>query len=446
MNRPPLAARQVLPRGAVPAALAALAAAATVVAAVLFTDTGAGVPRAQAGPHAVARSHSAVPAVAGHWVGSWAAAPAGAEPATDVRGMAGRSVRNVVHTSIGGTSARIQLSNLFGRRPLTIGHASLALAASPGSPAAAPGTLRRLAFGGREQVTIPAGQAVVSDPVRLDVPRAADVLVSTYSRTPSGPVTFHPHARQTSWLASGDHTQDAGGAAYAERTPYWRYVTALDVWSTGTRGAVVALGDSITDGVTATFGADHRWTDVLAGQLPDYGVLNEGISGNRVLLGGMGGSAVDNPSALGRFDRDVLARTGVRAVVVELGINDILRSPQQLDPARIVDGLRDLVRRAHVHGLRVIGSTLSPFGGHGGVGAEQERVRQGVNAAVRAGGVFDGVVDFDVVLRDPANPQRLLAAYDCGDHLHPNDAGYRAMAGAVDTGALTGWLSPLTRP
>ncbi|MDT0450473.1 SGNH/GDSL hydrolase family protein [Streptomyces hesseae] len=434
MNRPPLS------RGAAHALLAALAA--LVVAASLAIFTGVGGADGTAG-EARRSQRPAAPAAAGRWIGSWSASPAAAEPGT-ARGYPGRSIRNVVHTTLAGGMARVQLSNLFGGAPLTVDHASLALAATPGGPAAAPGGMRELTFGGERSVTVPAGRATYSDPVRLPVGAPADLLISTYVSRPAGPVTIHPHARQISYLAPGDRTLDAGGAAFTAKSLFWRYVTAVDVWTAEATGAVVALGDSITDGVSATIGADRRWTDFLAARLrtehgaPRLGVLNEGISGNRVLLGGMGSSAVNNPSALDRFDRDVLSRSGVRAVVVELGVNDILRSPRQTDPARIAAGLRTLVERAHTRGLRVTGATLSPFGGRTGTGPDQELVRRGLNAEIRSGRVFDDVVDFDRTLRDPADPQRLLPAYDCGDHLHPNDAGYLAMARTLDVGTLKG--------
>ncbi|MEU4210467.1 SGNH/GDSL hydrolase family protein [Streptomyces sp. NPDC026206] len=435
MNRPPLS------RGAAYAVLAALAAVVAAVPALIFAGAGGSGGRPGAGAPETPRS--AAPAAAGGWVGAWSTSPAAAEPNTG-HGYAGRSIRNVVHTTLAGSMARIHLSNLFGDRPLTVGHASLAVAAAPGSPAAAPGSMRSLTFGGRPAVTIPAGQATVSDPVRLTVEYAADLLVTTYSPVPSGPVTYHPHARQVSFLAQGDRVAERGGNAYTGRTPYWRYVTAVDVWSTEAQGAVVVVGDSLTDGVSATVGANRRWTDFLARRLrsepgaPRYGVLNQGISGNRVLLGGVGSSPRNNPSALERFDRDVLSRAGVRAVVVELGVNDIMRRPRQTEPGRITEGLRQLVARAHARGLRVIGATLTPFGGRVGLGPDQELVRQGVNTEIRAGDVFDDVVDLDRALRDPANPQRLLPAYDCGDHLHPSDAGYRAMADALDLDTLKG--------
>ncbi|MFD4631332.1 SGNH/GDSL hydrolase family protein [Streptomyces sp. NPDC058284] len=387
--------------------------------------------------------NSAAPASSGSWVGSWSASPAGSEPGTERRGFAGRSLRNVVHTSVGGTSARITLSNLYGRTPLSITHASIALASASNNPAAAAGTLRRLTFGGNTSVVIAPGQQVLSDAARLRVPHDADLLVTTYSPTPSGPVTYHPHARQISYVAEGDRTEDQLGDAYTEQSPYWRYLTAVDVLSNETEGTVVVFGDSITDGISSTMGANRRWTDVLADRLrdepgaPRYGVVNQGISGNRVLSDGRGNPAV-NPSGLSRFGRDVLDRTGVKAVVIALGVNDILRNPHQNDPDRIVEGLRELTRQAHGRGLRVVGATLMPFGGHRGYEPALESVREGVNARIRSGEVFDEFVDFDRALRDPYDPRRLRARFDSGDHLHPSDAGFRRMAEVFDLAGLKG--------
>ncbi|MEW2032672.1 SGNH/GDSL hydrolase family protein [Streptomyces roseifaciens] len=435
MNRPPL------PRGTAYAVLAALAAVVIIVSTAIFIGVGGQDGQAVTSRHE--SRPSAEPAASGEWIGSWATSPAAAEPNT-AQGFAGMSIRNVVRTSIGGTGARIQLSNLYGTLPLAVTHASLGLAAAPGSPAAAPGSMQRLTFGGQPTVTVPAGGSLLSDPVRIAVPAASDLLVTTYSPTPSGPVTYHPHARQISFIARGDHTEDPLGTPYTTKTPYWRYLTAVDVWTQEAHGTVVALGDSITDGVTSTVGANRRWPDFLAARLrtepgaPRYGVLNEGISGNRILLSNSAAPMPNNPSGLSRFDRDVLGRTGARVVVVALGINDILRKPQVQDPQQIASGLRALVQRAHARGLRVVGSTLMPFGGHKGAVDRQEATRQGVNAIIRSGGVFDAVVDFDRTLRDPAAPERLLPAYDSGDHLHPSDAGYEAMARAIDLETLKG--------
>ncbi|WP_371548897.1 SGNH/GDSL hydrolase family protein [Streptomyces sp. NBC_00554] len=392
---------------------------------------------------------SAAPASTGLWVGAWSASPARAEPGTETNGMAGRSVRNIVHTSAGGTSARITLSNLFGQQPLTITHATIAVAETANSAAAKADTMTRLTFGGSTSVTIPSGQQVMSDAVPVTIPHDSDVLVTTFSPTPSGPVTYHPHARQTSYLAEGDLTDDVSGTAYTEATPYWRYVTAVDVLSEESAGTVVAFGDSLTDGDDSTVGANHRWPDRLSDRLRDaagtdgvplYSVVNEGIGGNRILASETGRPS-DNPSALSRFGRDALGHANVKAVVIDLGINDILRNPNQVDPATITDGLRTLVQQAHAHGVRVVGATLMPFKGHGGYSAQREEVRQAVNAEIRAGKVFDAVVDFDKAVRDPYDPRELRGDYDSGDHLHPSDKGYQRMAEVVDLRSLSGAVS-----
>jgi lysophospholipase L1-like esterase len=270
--------------------------------------------------------------------------------------------------------------------------------------------------------------------------------VTTYSPTSSGPVTYHRHARQISYVAQGDRAEDTSGAGYTVRTSSWRYLTALDLLSNEADGTVVALGDSITDGITSTEGANRRWTDVLyrrlreaagTGDVPRYSVVNEGISGNRVLLSGLGRPA-DNPSALTRFGRDVLDRTNVKVVVIDLGVNDILHNPGHADPDRITAGLRTLVEEAHARGLKVIGSTLTPFRGHSGYRTDREQVRQAVNAEIRSGTVYDAVVDFDKALRDPYDPRRLRPDYDSGDHLHPSDRGFHRMAEVFDLTSLKG--------
>ncbi|MBL1080424.1 SGNH/GDSL hydrolase family protein [Streptomyces actinomycinicus] len=430
-------------------------------AAIYFTVAAdAGTPRSALTDNRPHGDSNAAPASTGTWVGAWATAPVGGEPGTEATGMAGRSVRNVVHAATGGTSARITLSNLYGRSALTISHATLALATGDGTAAADAETMRRLTFDGSPSVVIPAGGQTVSDAVRLTVPHGTDVLVTTYSPTPSGPVTYHPHARQLSYVADGDRTEDSTGTPYTQQTPYWRYVTALDVLSNEADGTVVAFGDSITDGITSTTGANRRWPDILSGrlrsalesgqQLPRYSVVNEGISGNQVLADGLGlpdaleqtrtgrTPVAENESGLGRFGRDALSRTNVRAVVIDLGVNDILRNPELADPDRIVTGLRTLVRQAHARGLKVVGATLMPFKGHRGYTPAREAVRQQVNAAIRAGGVYDAVADFDRALHDPYDPRRLRPDYDSGDHLHPSDLGFAQMAETFDLNTLKG--------
>jgi lysophospholipase L1-like esterase len=430
------------------AMLSALTALTVAISAAIYVGATADESSAR---HAEAGSrapHStAAPVSTGTWVGAWAASPVGAEPGTETDGLADRSVRNVVHTTASGSSARITLSNLYGQSPLTVTHATIAVAARHGSPVAASGTMRRLTFGGGTSVVIRSGGQVMSDAVRIGVAGGADLLVTTYSPAPSGPVTYHPHARQTSYVAQGDRAEDVTGTPYTEQTSYWRYLTALDVLSDDSAGTVVVLGDSLTDGITSTENANHRWTDVLAARLraaiasgqklPRYSVVNEGISGNRVLASGLGRPA-DNQSGLGRFGRDVLSRTNVKAVVIDLGVNDILRNPRLADPRKITDGLRTLVRQAHARGLKVVGATLMPFQGHRGYSDARETVRQQVNTQIRAGLVYDAYADFDKALRDPYDPRRLLPDYDSGDHLHPSDLGYGKMAAAVDLRDLKG--------
>lgn len=416
------------------ALLAGLAAVVVLISTAIFIGAGGGEDGTDATPPP---RNPADPATSGSWVGTWSASATAAEPRTK-SGFADTSIRNVVHTSVGGTRARIHLSNLFGRSPLTISHATLALAAAPSNPTAAAGSMRVLTFGQKRTVTIPAGGQITSDAVRLNVPSAADVLVSVYTPKPSGPATYHSYARQTSYAADGDQTADMAGTSYTRQVPYWRYLTAVDVWSTEAEGAVVVIGDSLTDGVASSPGANRRFTDFLAERLrtepegPRYSVLNAGISGNRILAGGTTRPPYNNPSGLKRMQRDVLSQTGVKAVIIEMGLNDLLRTPRQRDPDKIVQGLRELVRQAHSQGVRAIGGTLTPFGQHRGYDPQVDAVRNAVNQQIRSGKVFDAVVDFDAALRDPAHPERLRTAYDSGDHLHPSDNGYRAMSAAVD--------------
>jgi lysophospholipase L1-like esterase len=400
------------------------------------TLAGAGAPH-----------NSAAPASTGVWVGSWSASPVGAEPGTETTGMAGRSVRNVVHAGIGGTSARITLSNLYGQSPLTITHASIAVAAGTGTAQAAADSMRRLTFNGNPTVVIPAGQQALSDAVLLTVPAGSDILVTSYSPTEAGPVTYHPRARQTSYTAQGDLTEDMTGTAYTEQTDYWRYLTAVDVLSDEATGTVVAFGDSLTDGLGSTANTNHRWPDLLSRRLrtaieagrdvPRYSVVNQGIGGNRVLTSGLGRPA-ENQAGIGRFSRDVLGRPNVKVVVIDLGINDILRTPGTADPDKILAGLRTLVRQAHSQGIKVVGATLMPYQGHRGWSEAREGVRQAINTEIREGRVYDAVVDFDKAVRDPYNPRRIRSDYDSGDRLHPSDKGYERMAEAFDLDDLNG--------
>ncbi|MCT2591223.1 SGNH/GDSL hydrolase family protein [Streptomyces sp. N2-109] len=420
------------------ALLAGLAAVVVLISTAIFIGVGGSKDDINAAP---SPRDPADPASAGTWVGTWSAAAAAAEPDTH-EGISDTSIRNVAHSSVGGSRARIHLSNLYGNSPLTITHASLALAAAPSNPTAASGSMRLLTFGEKRSVTIPPGGRVTSDAVRLNVPAAADLLITTYSPRTSGPVTYHPYARQTSYLAQGDQAEQTAGTAFTKQIPYWRYLTGIDVWSTEAEGSVVVIGDSLTDGITSSPGANRRWTDFLSQRLrterqaPRYSVLNSGISGNRILIDGNKYYPNNGPSGLLRMERDVLSRTGAKAVIIQMGLNDILKGPRQSDPDKIVEGLRQMTEQAHERGLQVLGGTLTPFGGHRGYEPRLDAIRQAVNQQIRAGGVFDAVVDFDAALRDPAHPERLRKAYDSGDHLHPSDNGYRAMAQAVDVAQL----------
>ncbi|GGX52050.1 SGNH hydrolase [Streptomyces fructofermentans] len=392
---------------------------------------------AQAGPvRQPAAGPTAFRAPAARWTGTWEAAASGTAP-----GLPGASIRNVVRTSVGGTAVRVRLTNRLGTRPLAVGAATVARQAPKGRPGAdaRPGTMRVLTFGGRARFTVPPGRDVVSDPLRMRVPGAADLLVTVHTPGDPGPATYHRSALRTTFVATaGNRAADVRGTAYRVTSRSWYYVTGVDVLGPHPAGSVVALGDSLTDGSGSTPGAHRRWPDRLAARLRALppgrrqGVLNAGVAGNRLLLEGRG------PSARARFDADVLSRTGVRTLIVLEGINDIRSTPNQRDPAVIAAAYRELVRRAHTRGIRVLGATLTPFGGNAGHTRARERVRRSVNRLIRTGRLFDAVVDFDAVVRDPARPERLLPAYDSGDHLHLNDAGLRALADSIDPAALRG--------
>ncbi|WP_030908284.1 GDSL-type esterase/lipase family protein [Streptomyces sp. NRRL F-5126] len=388
------------------------------------------------------RSTSSASTATGRWIGAWTTAPASGELGT-AGGRPRTSIRNVAHIGIGGSQARIHLSNEFGHKPLEIGHATIALAAGSGTaggPTAANSTMRKLVFAGKASVVIPSGGSVVSDPVRLNVPDSSDVLVTTFSPQASGLVTFHPKARQTSYMAEGDHTADSQGSAFTAKTAVWQYLTGVDLRTNDATGSVIALGDSITAGITSTPNADHRWTDDLQNRLrntkgaPRLTVLNEGIGGNRILTDAKGKFADQGLSALHRLDQ-AMDQSGATALLVDLGINDILDRSHE-DAAHVIAGLRQITSRAHARGLRVVGSTLGPCGGHKSCRSAQQQVREQINQQLRTQHVFDTLVDFDQALRDPANPGYYRPLFDSGDHLHPSDAGYQAMADAFDLSTL----------
>ncbi|MFD4040912.1 SGNH/GDSL hydrolase family protein [Streptomyces sp. NPDC058605] len=347
-------------------------------------------------------------------------------------GVAGRSYRLVVHTSVGGTDTRIRLSNAFGDRPITFDNVYAGIQKQGAE--LRPGSNRRLAFGGERTVTVPAGETVWSDPLPGRLPAATNLVVSLHSPDAGGPATGHWMAMQSSYATQGDHTAAEGGAAWTVPTGSWFYLDAVSVRARAGTGAVAALGDSITDGWQSTTDLNRRWPDYLARRLQRSdtavkGVANEGISGNKVLADGPG------ESALNRLERDVLSQPGVRTVFLFQGVNDI-KAHTGVTADDLIEGYREIIDRAHAAGKCVVGATVGPFKGWLEWDPAGEAVRQEVNEFIRTSGEFDAVTDFDRILRSPYDPARMLPALDGGDHIHPNDKGMQAMADAVDLTAL----------
>jgi lysophospholipase L1-like esterase len=424
---------------------------------------------------------TAVPAIAQqqrgqeHWVATWATAlvarplpppgapgpagppPSGAGPPAGAAAQAGQgappanaaprpglpppatvtnqTLRQIVHTSIGGDRVRVVLSNAFGTAPLEIGAADIALRDKDSAAVAA--SVKPLTFGGSATASILPGATLVSDAVDLKLAPLTDLAIDVYLPGELGigpsPVTTHNGASQTNYLSeSGDHTGDPGFKA-AGQAGAWFLLARVEVAAAAGARAVVTFGDSITDGARSTVDTNNRWPDQLARRLAaqrgaQVAVLNAGISGNRVLGDGAG------ISALARFDKDVLMQTGVTHVVVMEGINDIgvARSNATPSAADLIAGHKQLIERAHARGLKIYGATLTPFEGAGYFTAEGEAKRQALNEWIRTSHDYDGVIDFDKVTRDPAAPTKFAPAFDSGDHLHPGDAGYKAMGDAVD--------------
>jgi lysophospholipase L1-like esterase len=368
------------------------------------------------------------------WVTTWGASPVAPLPANSTNpGFTNQTVRMIVHTSVGGGEVRVRLSNLFGTDSLVIGAAHIALRSKDSG--IAPGSDHPLTFGGSPSVTIPPGALVVSDSVALGVPAQGDLAVSLFVPGPTGQATWHPAAHDTNYVSTtGDFT--ARSDMPVDRTvTSWFYLSDVEVKVAKRTPAIVTFGDSITDGTNSTNDANHRWPNFLFQRLVDrrmnLAVVDQGIGGNRVL------HDLTGPNGLARFDRDVLAQSGVQFVTVLLGINDIGRSDvgPPLNPItaeEIIAGHKQMITRAHAMGLKIIGCTLTPFEGAGYFRPEGEAKREAVNNFIRTGGFYDGVIDFDAATRDPNHPTRFLPAYDSGDHLHPNDAGYQAMANAID--------------
>ena len=403
---------------------------------------------------AVSGERDADAATAGgdNWIATWAATPAprwGSEvpaPFEVPETLEGQTIRQVARISVGGAKVRVVLSNEFGSQPLTIGAGSVALAGKNGALAGAGAA--RLTWGGRSSVVVPPGAPIISDPVDLAVAPLASLAVSIYLPEKTALSSVHWDGGQTAYIsAPGDFT--AAAALPPVATLKQRlFLSGIQVDAKPASRAVVFFGDSITDGYCSTADANRRWPDHIAERLQQAGygniaVVNEAFSGNRVLANGMG------INALARLNADVLSQPRLSTVVFMMGINDIgwpgekSITPRDREPTAddILVGYRQIIDRVHAAGARILGATLTPFADtnqgtptEGYYTPEKEKIRLAVNQWIRTSGRFDGVVDFDRLLEDPARPGHMRSAYDCGDHLHPNDAGYAAMGAAVDLG------------
>jgi lysophospholipase L1-like esterase len=377
------------------------------------------------------------------WIATWGASQQVPEPQNmlPVEDLRDATVRQIFHLSVGGHELRVHVSNAFGTEALHFAAVHIARPLSPHSSAIDPATDRALSFAGEQDVTVPPGAEFLSDPISYPVEALSDLAVTFYLDSAPDRETGHPGSRATSYFMHGDAVA-APALTNAGKVDHWYQISEIDVQGAPSAGSVVALGDSITDGHGATTNGNDRWTDVLASRLQqspathDIGVVNAGIGGNHLLSDGLG------PNALARFDRDVLAPAGVRWLIVFEGVNDlggltrngeVSSAEHKVFVQRVIAAYQQIIVRAHAHGLRVIGATITPYAGsdYYHPGPLNERDRQSVNEWIRAAGHFDVVIDFDAVVRDSHQPDRLLSTYDCGDHLHPSPAGYRAMGEAI---------------
>lgn len=379
------------------------------------------------------------------WVGTWAmgqtqaqAPPAASKGLFDsTKGFDDQTVRMTVHASVGGDSARVRLSNRYGTKALEIGHVTICVPTRSGSGDAMPGTMHEVQFGGIATASVPMGATLLSDPIPMTVAPDSDLTVSIWLPGTTGPATWHITARSTTWIGKGDHAADISGASMSTKDTSWYYLTGVDVRNDTADGSVVVLGDSISDGFTATMDADHRWPDRLGARLDGLpakdhapGVLDLGTAG--AALGHNGaefGLFELGPSAAGRLDSDVFGETGARVVILQLSINDIWIYHD--GPDTLIGELKQVAAQVHEHGMKIYVCTVSPWQGFRAWTAALDKTRLAENAWIRAGTDFDGVIDFDKLLADPENPTRLKPNWDSGDHIHPNDAGYQAMADYV---------------
>lgn len=382
------------------------------------------------------------------FVGTWTASvvPPGSSGYSRT-GFEDQTLRLIVHTSIGGSSVRIRLSNTFGNQPVTFDHVEIGL--QDEGAAVVSGTNEPVMFGGEQSVMIPSGAMIYSDPVPLSVDAEDDLAVSIHAPNPTGPATWHPLALQTSYLSSGDNAGMESGDSYTKKLHSWYFLEGVDVSAEESNtSAIVTLGDSITDGFRSTPNANHRYPNYLARRINDHpeihrSVLNAGISGNRILHDSLKSGSFGT-NALARLNRDVIAQSGVSDVIVLEGINDIGQYPPEVSAEQIIQGLKGIGIRCRAHGLNVYAGTLTPTRGAGGRYSSPtgEAKREMVNEFIRTSGFFDGVIDFDTAIQDPDQPDRMLPKFDSGDHLHPNDVGYREMAQAVDLSLFKGNCHP----
>jgi lysophospholipase L1-like esterase len=374
---------------------------------------------------------------ASRWIGTWSASPDAQRNTVGMLGKVDISYREIVHVSVGGPSIRVVLTNELGLEPLTIRAGTVAV--STGESTIAPSTMKALLFNGQPSVRLPAGTILVSDPVDLKISPLSDLAISLFIPAQTiSQISVHSYALQTNYLVAGNLVQ-----AWTFNSPTnitsWPFIRGVEVKSDNAKGgSIVMLGDSITDGAASKVDTNGRWPDVLARRLQAnkslsiMGVLNSGINGNRLLHDG------DGRSALGRLDGDVLTQAGVKYLIILEGINDIghIISASPSDPAEtaqsLIHALDQIVTRAHVHGIKVIGATMTPYENCKYASPDGETMRQTINDWIRTTKDLDGIADFDKITRDPAHPTSFLAAYDSGDHLHPNAVGLKAMGDGVD--------------
>jgi len=376
------------------------------------------------------------------WVGTWTSAPQLTEERNlpPEPGLVDTTLRQVIRVSIAGERMRLRFSNAFGDRPLELKAVHVAQAVQPGQSDIIPETDRVLTFQGATAVIIPVGALMVSDPIDFPLRPMMDLAVTVYVQDPSRHITGHPGSRTTSFLQSGEAVANVS-LPDAARTEHWYYLSGVEVWAAASPGAIVVVGDSITDGRGSTTNGNDRWPDQLLRRLQAdertaaIAVLNQGIGGNTLIRGGLG------PNALARLDRDVLAQPGVRWLIVFEGINDLggaagarARGERATTADDLIGALEQIIRRAQARGLKVYGGTILACGGSFYENPQSEADRQTVNTWIRTSRRFDAVIDFDAATRDPENPSRLRADVDVGDHLHLNPTGYRVMAGAIDPG------------